>query len=196
MVEWIAISANMTSKVTQAKIVSRQNRLSWEVWLQLTPLTLFCWICDSTIVFHHYPRKEWEDRKHWRVRVVVVESQIRQQWTKMVLTHSIGVGMCRAFNTCKSHVTFRSLKSQWNSRWCFRVMVINIHNPRRRWRKALFWFEVSAAQVYHKTFVTVFGKKAGIWGPHAYGATRVFSTSGQNCSKFSFCNVHVKEPFY
>ena len=35
--------------------------------------------------------------------------------------------------------------------------------------------------------------KPGIWDLHAYGAMYVFSTLGQ---KSTFCDIHVKEPFY
>ena len=39
-------------------------------------------------------------------------------------------------------------------------------------------------------------RKPGILSKRAYGAMRVYSTSGQKLSKFSFCHIYVKEPFY
>ena len=38
--------------------------------------------------------------------------------------------------------------------------------------------------------------KPGTWDLLAYGAMCVFSTSGPNLSKSSFCDIHVKEPLY
>ena len=39
-------------------------------------------------------------------------------------------------------------------------------------------------------------RKPGILSKHAYGAMCIYSTSGQKLSNFSFCHIHVKEPFY